>query len=590
MTRGRFVLLAASWSNAAIASALALHGLRPVWRHGHHLLLADDDLGGVELSGGEGYIVGTLFDRAGREPLGELDRMAEQALAVDGGGDLVRRHWGGYVAVAAGDDDASILRDPSGAVPAYWTAFAGGWVVTSDPATVVATGLLPLAIDWPGVAGHLLFPERRSRRTCLVGWTEVTPGERLTLGGGEPRCKTLWTPWSFVAAEQAIVDADEAAAVVGGAVRHCVGAWHSRYRRPLVSVSGGLDSSVLMASLRAPPQACVTISTDEPGGDERHFARLVADHVGAPLLERSFDRRHVNFRRSNAAGLPRPVSRLFAQELDRIWRDAGVEVGADALFHGGGGDNIFCYLTSPAPVLDSVRLRGPGAATWQTIEDVATLTGVSIGKVITAGVRKAVVDHGRYRWPPSPALLSRAAVRMGETLPHHPWFVDRPRGVLTGKQAHVAALVRIRNHLDAIEPSHRIPVVAPLLSQPIVEACLRVPTWLWCAGGINRAVVRRAFVHDLPQEIVGRRDKGTPGAFGASLIEANRHELLDYLLGGVLAARDMLDLSAVATVLAGDGPLRGLAYLRVSELVDVEAWLQSWGEMAGSGAPRPAPD
>src|SRR3546814_10817974 len=47
--------------------------------------------------------------------------------------------------------------------------------------------------------------------------------------------------------------------------------------------------------------------------------------------------------------------------------------------------------------------------------------------------------------------------------------------------------------------------VHPLMSQPIIEACLSVPSWEACRGGSDRSFTRRAFTGDLPPTVkIGR--------------------------------------------------------------------------------------
>lgn len=537
--------------------------------------------------GPRGTLLGTLFDRSAREPLGDFDEPRAKEIVDSDGRALFTRYWGGYVAMVVNAGVTHVVRDPSGHIPCYWFEHGGGVVVTSDPALCVDLALLVPDVDWVSVAGHLLWYERRSRHSALCGVSELVPGERLSVGEDGTTVTPLWQPWPFTRSDRAITEDAEAVELVGRAVRNCVGAWGSRYRRPLVSLSGGLDSSIIAASLARSEPACVTIATAEPAGDERGFARLVANRIGVPLAERFFEPDRVDIHRSAAARLPRPVSRLFAQEVDRHWREAVNDAGADAIFHGGGGDNVFCYLTSPAPLLDSLWVNGFGPDTRQALVDVASLTDSSVNAVARAAVRKALVDRGRHRWNYDRSGLSAKAIALGLRFRHHPWFEARPNGVLPGKQAHVAALVRIQNHIDAAEPTRVAPVVAPLLSQPIVETCLRVPSWMWCRGGLNRSVARRAFAASLPDAIIGRRGKGTPDAFDATLIQANRSAIAEMLRGGVLARRGLLDVDWLECALSRAGPITGTDYLRASMLVDVEAWLQSWAAM---GATMSDPD
>jgi asparagine synthase (glutamine-hydrolysing) len=63
--------------------------------------------------------------------------------------------------------------------------------------------------------------------------------------------------------------------------------------------------------------------------------------------------------------------------------------------------------------------------------------------------------------------------------------------------------------------------VSPLVSQPLIELCLAIPTWFWCADGQNRAIARKAFAGDLPPPTLARRSRGTSESFILQALELN---------------------------------------------------------------------
>jgi len=181
----------------------------------------------------------------------------------------------------------------------------------------------------------------------------------------------------------------------------------------------------------------------------------------------------------------------------------------------------------------------------------------------------------RYRVRPNALFLHPDFVAArGPRDWHHPWL-DAPCDALPGKAAHVATILRVQPNL---EPSlgTAYPVLNPLVSQPIVEACLRIPSWAWREGGRDRALVRRAFADALPAAVLDRRVKGTPGRFAAQLLDHFRAAIRDRLLGGRLAANRIIDAAALGEVLAGERPVPDLERVRILELVNVEAWIGHW--------------
>jgi asparagine synthase (glutamine-hydrolysing) len=121
-----------------------------------------------------------------------------------------------------------------------------------------------------------------------------------------------------------------------------------------------------------------------------------------------------------------------------------------------------------------------------------------------------------------------------------------------------------------------IPLCSPLISQPLVEACLRVPSWLWFEDGHNRFVARSAFRDQLPVDVLDRDSKGAPDCFVADLYDANRSKIRELLLGGLLRREKLLDDKAVDAALDNQAPVEGHGFLRLMRLVDAETWARSW--------------
>jgi asparagine synthase (glutamine-hydrolysing) len=119
-------------------------------------------------------------------------------------------------------------------------------------------------------------------------------------------------------------------------------------------------------------------------------------------------------------------------------------------------------------------------------------------------------------------------------------------------------------------------MVNPLLSQPIIEACLAIPTWHWISGGRNRSIARQAYGGILPQQLLNRRSKGGPNGFAYRLMNAHRQTLKDLLVGGLLSQNDIIDREAVAELFQGDMALSANNCFHLSFLVEAENWCRHW--------------
>jgi asparagine synthase (glutamine-hydrolysing) len=532
----------------------------------------------------KGIILGTLFDRNFSRALDP--QVVKQACADPAA--FVTRFWGSYLIVDFAERDRPrLLRDPGGMLGCYYVENRDWLVAASNLDILRMIGVGDLSINWSALGRHLRAPDFRGRETCVTDLHELEPGDQLIVDREQSRCESLWSPWDFAARNMQYATEAEAIEDIGRICRGVVCAWASSATGIVVELSGGLDSSIVAAALSKSetPFRCVTYATHEYCGDERDTAALVASHLGRELQIGSFDLERVDLLKSNASHLPRPVTRAFEQSIDALAIEAARACGADMFMHGGGGDNVFCYLQSTAPALDRLRWEGPRRGVAKTLGDICDLAGCSIWQALDQAIRRWAMPDPVYRWQEDRRFLGQSC--LGLKLSPHPWF-QSGQDTPPGKRAHAALLLCIRNAVDAFGSARGIPVVAPLLSQPLVEACLRVPSWWWCRGGQNRVVAREAFRDLLPQQTIDRRTKGTPDSFAVRLFEAQRANIQDMLLDGMLAQRHLLDCDALRTVLEKPGPVIGHDFLRILALVDVEAWVRVQAE-AVKASPWPPP-
>lgn len=572
--RPRYLLLIAERPDlASAAERVAARTGLAVTRSANGFALLTSDAGSVLDAGPDMFVIGTVFHRHGpaRAIAGFSD--AERAtLSQEGLAALLGSWWGGYVAVRNRGAEWAILRDPSGALPCYRAEADGVRMFASDLALLEAAGDKAPSVAWEALGRILYSAGLPTAETALGGIAELRAGEAVTLDRGSERSAAGWSPWDF-AEPGGEEDFGALAERLRRVVEHCVSAWASLYRRPLLSLSGGLDSSIVAACLaQARSDAeCLTLFTDDAAGDERGFAKLVCDGVGLPLSEARYDLEAVDLARALGAHLPRPAGRVEAQPYEIAHRAVAERLGADAFFTGNGGDNVFGYSQSAAALADRALHEGPGAGAFATLRDICRQTGAGPLRVTRAAVRLARQPAG-YRWRPNAAFLHPDLVASLSAMAfHHPWL-EAPPWALPGKAAHIAALIRAQLTLEA-DRGRVAPVVHPLLGQPILEACLAIPSWRWREGGRDRAMARAAFAGRLPAAIIERKVKGTPDPFCGEIVRVKRAELRDRLLDGQLAAHRILDPGAIEEALLPGRPTTGEENVRLLELANVEAWL-----------------
>ena len=524
----------------------------------------------IPLPNGQGVLIGDVLTREDHPrrilSSADLSNLLQQTPSPEG---ILRSIWGRYVAFLHDGPTHRVLRDPSGGLPCYIMATDAGVIQASDARLLVSTIGIKPTIDWNGLLHHLVLDNLLSLRTALAGMKEVLPGFIARWAGDEVSMGIGWNPWSSASRTMA-GGLEDLADHLRWRIRQSVTALAGRSQNALLTVSGGLDSSIVAACLVPKGSSTLlTLATRRPDGDERDYARALAEYLGSELVEAIFEPATIDLAHSNAMHLPRPVGYSYGQAVDRIVRDTVRARNCDSYFTGNGGDNVFCYLTSASPVVDRWIADGPSLGLAATIRDIQGVTGASVPSIVSHAIKRRL-RAARYRWPIDRQFLSAGVGH--DAIPDHPWL-EPPSGAVPGKAAHIAMLLKAQHSLE--NAPEDIPMVTPLLSQPVMEVCLSMPSWLWCSGGVNRAIARAAFRNDLPSRIIDRTTKTGPGSFMADLFELNRVEIRDRLLNGALAAAGVLDQPSLEQQLA-QPTLRGIGFRRIMTLLDCEAWIQSW--------------
>lgn len=525
--------------------------LLSVWTEAETPLLEDER--------GTAVAVGLMFDRPSAQ------RMRRLPASANLGETVLRNCWGAFVLLASGGPSHWVLRDPSGSIPVYHGAVDGLSLYASDWEM--------LRLGWAGtprpnldaVRHWLALPFLRTSLTGVLGVTELLPGAVHEMGPRGPSGRQLWSPAEFASATFEI-GFEEAAGLLRDEILRTAPLLAAGEKVTL-RLSGGLDSSIVAAALAhvGIDFRAVTFATRTPEGDERRYARQVADRFGIELDE--LLEPDLEFRLETATGpLRRPPNPLL-QPLQRAFAAAA---GTALMVDGAGGDNVFASLNTASPAIDAFRKAGlPGATS--TLRDIAGLHGCTFWEAARAALRRTL-RAGGARWPTDLTFLSAAGSE--DPSQAHPWLASTA-GVPPGSADHIRMIAGVHHFLP--DPASGEPcTIHPLLAQPVVELCLRIPSWLWIAGGRDRAVARAAFRGLVPDAVLDRCGKGSLQAMFIKGYMAKRAELREFLVSGRLAQEGIVDTSAIVGYLDRREPPRDALYIRILEIFSAEQWLRSF--------------
>jgi asparagine synthase (glutamine-hydrolysing) len=549
------------------------------------------------LPNGYGAVVGTLFQR--REPACDGEAPGDLLKILDVYGDgrcLLQNYWGGYVAFARGFNAKStyVIRDPQGGLPCFVTSIGSVRVFFSDVRDCLTLGL-DFSVNWEFIAAYVCEPTLRSRDTGLENVSEVLPGEGLEVAdAGSLKNLRHWDPTSIARAAPSISSFSHAVAMLREATQECVWAWASCHPRILHRLSGGLDSSIVLSCLRsAPTRPEITcLHYFDPSfaeSDERYLARLAAEAAGCELVEVQ-ERSTIDLSRIlDVARSVRPRGAQYSLRHGSIEREIARQRNISALSSGIGGDQVFYQRPIPHIAVDSFLNSGLRGGAIRILMDIARSQQVSVWRAFRSILRvyfsgqtsDLFAQAARNRkLLHSDVVKTTLECRLAAT--SQSAFV---KDIPPGKAQHIRMMMISANPYDAFSLPDDPERIVPLLSQPLIETCISIPTYLLAFSGVDRAAARQAFAHEVPRPIVVRRTKGGIDGHFRELVRKNLRFLREVMLDGIMVREGLLDPGKLEACLREDAQTVGPEIGELlCEHLNTEAWLRSWLDCRRSGS------
>jgi asparagine synthase (glutamine-hydrolysing) len=531
----------------------------------------------------QGVVIGRLFRRSElHDAAGPVSLTSSEGADIvqSEGRTLVQKFWGRYVAFfQIADGTHRLLRDPRGSLPCFVMRDQGVRIAFSwlEDALHLLRDVAPPRVNWPALQAFIQMGALGGRETALEGVTRIFPGEVTDLRG--ERSTLLWSAVN-IARSSNDLSVGEAALLLRETVRSCARAWASCYETILFRLSGGVDSSILLSCLgaSATPTDVICVNYHSPGSDsdERSYARMTAMRVGRDLIERERDPDFRLDRVATIARMPEPVHYVGRMNSRTDARMAAAH-SAKALFTGAGGDPLFFEYPRWWPAADYLRVNGWDAGLAAATLDAARLGRVSVWKALVLALMQHVRPYNVTQPMPghAAAFLDRtrhAAMERRRFI--HPDLIQAALPI--GKLTQTGALMHSMVYYDPLEQDAAPELVTPLMSQPIVELCLGLPTYLLTHGGRGRGLARQAFAADLPPQVATRRSKGGMEEHMTEVLRRNRDFARDTLLGGELARRGLIDRTLIDEFLSGNPSARPGPVGQIHALIGVELWLARW--------------
>ncbi|WP_432837671.1 asparagine synthase (glutamine-hydrolyzing) [Dactylosporangium sp. CA-092794] len=532
--------------HAEPAAALGMRRLAIVDVAGGRQPVSNEDGTVVAICNGELYNFPELradLLRRGHRFTGAGDTECLVHLYEEYGDDLVHRLRGMF-AFALWDARRQRLllaRDRVGKKPLYWRDTGAGVAFASEAKALLADPGLAPRLDVVALHHYLTYQYVPAPWSIYAGVAKLPPGHLLTWQGGVTRVHRYWR---LDSSERPVPDEDEAAErlreLLLDAVRvRLVG------ERPLGAfLSGGLDSSAVvaaMARLSSAPVRTFSIGFDEPRFDERRYARMVADRYGT-------DHHELVVRPPAGAELRELLSDL-AWHFDEPFADPSAVPSlavarlcrphVTVVLGGDGGDECFggyrrytaMRLLARLPALPPRRLLQrlghlAGRAAPHTLTRRAGWALQLLGEAPAAryGHLMTIFSAGQLDALYTPDL--RAELSGVDSLALLEDACRRSRspdaiGRLIDADINTYLPGDLLAKVDVTTMANSVEARSPLLDQHLLAWAAGLPTRLKVRGGTTKYLFKRAMAGWLPAEVIDRPKMG----FGVPLAQWLRGDL-----------------------------------------------------------------
>jgi asparagine synthase (glutamine-hydrolysing) len=506
---------------------------------------------------------------------GRIDNRDELRLAIGGIGDsegdaalvaIAYERWGtdtfrrlaGEFALAVWDSRQPRLvcaRDVIGVRPlCYARGDEGTLLAASELRALLDTGCVDDAVNEARALEHLAERGQSRRETLYRHIHRVEPAHVLTIGAdGVPGQRPYWDFGGI--RDIRYRDPRDYAAHAREVLTTAIRAQARTNRRRAVMLSGGVDSSAVLALAKAAGVPCdaITLTASGLDFDEAEMARLAASACGATLHEAAYvPRARIVYENHAAETLELPPFPNAAM-LDPV-RALARERGIAVLLSGLGGDEWFSG--SPFHYADWIYgLRWIRAARQ---------AGADARR---RGVAPVASDVGRLGvWPAVPGPIRRAVRRLrGDRTAMPEWItpaaiartglVSRVDMRLTRRagetyaQADQRAQATAGFYVHALESEDRAAARAgveqrhPLHDRRVIEFALGLPEEQRWQGPWRKVALRAATEGVLPDRIRLRRDKAEFAQATLDALAGFEHAPLTRI-----AERGWIDANAVSAM------------------------------------------
>ena len=485
-----------------------------------------------------------------------------------------------------------LARDRAGEKPLYYAAVGGVFVFASELKAIVMWPGFERRLSMPAVADFLTFGFVPDPKCIWEECHKLPPAHwlRVSLAGGQPRIEQSPTRyWDIAfAPDRSVADWGEELRVSLEFAANEMAVSDV----PLGTfLSGGVDSSAVTAALcRSGSQVrSFTIGFDEPGFDERPFARLVADRYGTRHFVRTVTADDADAVASTLLWhYDEPFNDYSYLPTYYLCRSARAEItvalsgdGGDELFAGyrkyqrlGLRDHVHRLVPEPlTPVLAGASRRlGERSRIGRTLAQHTVPATAALADMLTLGFGPAAL-RSAARGPLRDLLVDYSPYEvvcnhLEHAPPNEVGLVNAMRYLDLKLTLGSGILVKV----DRASMAVSLEVRPVFLHRDLMALAARIPPGLLAGATKSKDALKQALRPWLPDTVLFRKKQG----FALPLGKWIRNGGSNAAAGEPVRSAGLLDPTLLGRLRTAHAEGKGDHTATIHSLTFLERWLEQW--------------
>lgn len=438
-------------------------------------------------------------------------------------------------------------------------------------------------INYPYIKTFLTYGNFVSQYTPYDYINEIPIGCLLKIGKDLSLIhKVLWDPSYFTSNTE--YNKEESQEKIFHVLHNLTTLYTSSYKNILLDYSGGVDSTGLLYIIKDAIRSNASnidlkainyVNTNIRAADEEEHARNICNELEVKLVRHDtsnflpFTPFYENFS-------PNYLSSLLVYLAD----ENAIGVLADHLSHketvfisGHGGDHIFCC----PPLLDSI------SDYWKTkrfkglIKKVKEISSYERSNIVEVLKLVLFANTTPTFQPYDSSLFNFTLLDDKEEvvwpMEHSIALSNCPKGKATQIRGLYHAFATL--NIDIRQGITSLPIIYPLLSQPLIEAVLSIPTYELYGKGYDRLFFREMIAKKYKNAKIWRKEKGETTGVLQLGIKGNLKAIKELVSEGFLASNNIINLNH--TIQALELISRGYSHnlTPIMNIISVELFLKN---------------